>query len=83
MRKMMVLCVALAMVGCTDASFDKVTSYGSRASVKCYSGGVLIYEGTSTGKLLETQDSDGYNLRDSVTKDLVQVNGDCVVVYLD
>ncbi len=82
-KTVVLLALALSLTACTDAARDKLTSYSSPARVQCYSGGNLIYDGVSTGKLLETADSDGYNLRDNKTNDLVQVTGDCVVTYLD
>jgi hypothetical protein len=81
MKCIFVLIPLLFLVGCTDARWDKITALGDRAKITCYSGGVVIYSGESTGKLLETESSDGYNLRDSKTGGLVQVDGDCIVVY--
>ena len=42
-------------------------SVGSKAHIKCYSGGVLIYEGHSTGKVSSEENSDGYFFRDKET----------------
>lgn len=83
MKYVLIALSVLVLTGCTDAEWSKVTSLGSRAHVVCYSGGKEIYNGESTGKILESTDSDGYNFRDAKTKDLVQVTGDCVVTYLE
>ena len=66
--------------GCTDASRSSLGSYGDPAEVKCYSGGVMIYNGKSTGKVASTSQSDGWEFRDAASHRFVRVSGDCVVV---
>lgn len=52
---------------------------GSPGHITCYSGGQVIYEGDSTGKILTEEHSDGWFFMDSKTKNLVRVSGDCVI----
>ena len=74
--------LVLLMSGCTDAKFDKLTNFGGKAEVQCYSGGKLIYSGISTGKVISEQNSDGYSFRDSKDGNLKEVSGDCIIRYL-
>lgn len=69
------------MSGCTDAHFDKLTNFGGSASVKCYSGEKLIFDGVSTGKVVSEANSDGYAFRDSSDGKLKEVSGNCVIEY--
>lgn len=79
MRKGLIVVVLLAVGGCTDAQISGMGSLGSPASVKCYSGGQLIYEGRSTGKVAATSNSDGWEFRDATTGKFVRVSGACLV----
>lgn len=49
--------------GCTDAAWDDLRQYGSRAEMKCYSGSTLISHAVSTGKIMNETNSDGYRAR--------------------
>lgn len=78
--------IAFALIvlsGCSDAArsklFNRLT--GEEASVKCYSGDLLIYDGVSTGKISTEQSSDGYYFREKSSGDLVEVSGNCVIRY--
>ena len=73
----MLLCLA----GCTDACWSSVKAYGSEGRVQCYSGTKLIYDGSSTGKIASSQQSDGYKFMDAKTNRLVEVSGNCVISY--
>lgn len=82
MRYLSLILVALTTffgVGCTNAEMSAWSALGDPGSVTCYSGGVVIYEGTSTGKILTESQSDGWYLQDSATGRLVRVSGDCVI----
>lgn len=69
--------------GCSDAARSKLSNRltGEEASVKCYSGDLLIYDGVSTGKISTEQSSDGYYFREKSSGDLVEVSGNCVIRY--
>ena len=48
---------------CTDAEWDKYARLGDSAEVMCFSGGVQIFHATSTGKVSNEVNSDGYFAR--------------------
>ena len=79
MRKLTLLAVLVVLVSCTDAGMAKVTSLGNKAHVTCWSGSVKIYEGRSTGKVANEDNSDGYFFVDSIGP--VGVSGNCVIRY--
>lgn len=69
----------LCLTGCSPAPVVKDGS--DAASVKCYSGGVLFYEGESTG--LVYQYNTGFIVFDDVaTGRSRSVRGDCLVTSL-
>lgn len=70
--------LAVVIAGCTDAQWSKVTQLGGAQVIRCYSGGQLIYEGESTGKVMNERDSDGYYWEDSKTHRVVEVSADCI-----
>jgi hypothetical protein len=73
------LTVALVLGGCTNADIAQLTALGSPASITCYSGGKIIYQGMSTGKIATEQQSDGWYFEDASTHELVRVSGQCVI----
>lgn len=83
MGKKMLFC-GLVLIGfsvaCTDTYLAGLASFGSEGHVQCYSGGKLIYEGDSTGKLQTVSQSDGWEFRDKKTCKFVRVSGDCVII---
>ncbi len=81
--KALFLIGCLALVGCTDAGFGRLTSLGSSATIVCSSGGVTIFEGKSTGKVISEENSDGYYFRDASNGKMTEVSGACVIVYID
>jgi hypothetical protein len=86
MKKTIVSIFALSSLvvfagGCTDASRGKITAIGSPAHIVCYSGGKVIYDGHSTGKILSEKDSDGYFFKSRETGDFQEVSGQCIITY--
>lgn len=80
MKKMILVGLSIAVLsGCTDAKMGKFTALGNSGEVTCYSGGQVIYQGTSTGKIEPEVQSDGWVFVDAQTKKLIRVSGDCVV----
>lgn len=69
----------LLLVGCTDASMSSFTAFGSKFQVQCYSGGTLIMQTISSGKVANSTQSDGYEFQDEKTGKFVRVNADCIV----
>lgn len=73
--------IALLLVGCTDAGMGKFTALGNKATVMCWSGDTVIFNGRSTGKVRTEENSDGYFFVDSASKQTVEVSGNCVIKY--
>ena len=69
----------LAFIACTDTERASWKAVGEPGHVTCYSGGQVIYDGDSTGKIESEQRSDGWLFMDAKTQRLVRVSGDCVV----
>lgn len=69
----------LTLTGCTDANMKQWTTLGSSGHITCYSGGKVIYDGYSTGKIASELQSDGWFFQDMKTGKLIRVSGDCLV----
>lgn len=52
MKKVLLVLFTLGFIGCTDAEIGLVRSIGDSAKVICYSGGKVVFEDSSTGKVL-------------------------------
>ena len=72
---------ALFMTNCTDATVGKFFSMGGSAHVECYSGGLKIYDGYSTGKVKSEENSDGYFFKEKDTGKFKEVSGNCIITY--
>jgi hypothetical protein len=75
------LVMGLIFGGCTDRDMAKLQAYGGSGHITCYSGTKLIFEGDSTGKISSEENSDGYSFVDRKTNKLVEMSGNCVIVY--
>jgi hypothetical protein len=69
----------IIIAGCTDAEVAQWGSLGSSGHITCYSGGAVIYDGQSSGKIFSESSSDGWYFNDAKTNRLVRVSGDCVI----
>lgn len=76
-----IIVFAIALAGCTDARWAKVGGYGDPARVTCYSGGVRVFDDFSTGKVSSEGDSDGYYFKSASTGKLIEMSGDCRLIY--
>ena len=82
MKSIVIISVMAAisiMAGCTDVARSRIGSFGDPAHIRCYSGGMLFYEGNSTGKVSATKGSDGWEFKDAETGKFVRVSGSCLV----
>jgi hypothetical protein len=79
LKKGLLILSTLFITNCTNADFVQLTSYGSPGHIVCYSGGKVIYDGYSTGKIATEQQSDGWYFEDAKTRKLVRVSGDCLI----
>lgn len=73
-----IACVLLT-AGCTDADMANLGSYGSKATITCYSGGVSIYKDESSGKVSIGEGGSGVYYKSSKTGRFVHTYADCIV----
>ena len=71
-----------AFASCTDAQRAKVGGLGDEFKVEMYSGGKLVRTWTSTGKVSNEKNTDGYYFKDKDTGKLIEVSGDVVITKL-
>lgn len=76
-----VLAAASLVSACTDASKAKFGALGDSARVICHSGGKVIFDDFSTGKVQNEESSDGYYFVARSTNRLVQTSGECNLDY--
>jgi uncharacterized protein YceK len=82
MNKILIaLAICVLLAGCTDAERASLTAYGENASIKCYSGGQIIHDDISTGKVVQI-DGDGITYQSKNTKQYVRAYADCIVTTL-
>ena len=82
MKKIIAIAIAtLALTACTDAELATYAAYGDNASVKCYSGGKIIHDDVSTGKVVQL-DGDGITYKSKNTGEYVRAYADCIVTTL-
>lgn len=79
MRNILALSVILAVAGCTDAGMAHFSQLGDQAKVECFSGGQVIYSGTSTGKIESNAQEDGLYFKEKESGKFVRLYADCVV----
>lgn len=82
MRLFLVMVLVLT-TGCTDAAMSRSASLGSKFKITIYSGGQIVREFTSTGKVLTEENSDGWYFKNSVNNKLVMLSGDVVIEQID
>lgn len=79
MKKLVIaITAALALSGCTDAEREALFAYGDEAEITCYSGGKVIFNDTSTGKVVQL-DGDGITFRSKSSRGYVRAYADCIV----
>ena len=81
MKVFVVTILAISILGCTDATISRIGAFGDSAHVQCFSGEKLIYDGRSTGRVSNSENSDGYYFRDASDGVLREVSGNCIVSY--
>lgn len=79
MNKIFAIVIAASVIGCTNATIAQFKAFGDSGDIVCYSGGVKIYEGRSTGKIRTEQGSDGWYFEEKGSDDLIRVGGDCLI----
>jgi hypothetical protein len=69
----------MLLIACSDTEIAQLTAIGEPGHITCYSGGQVIFEGDSTGKIATEEQSDGWKFMDAATGRLVRVSGDCLI----
>jgi hypothetical protein len=82
MKTLFSLAVGLVVAGCTDADMAHFSQLGDESEVQCFSGGQVIYSGTSTGKIQSDQSEDGLYFMEKESGKFVRLYADCVVKAL-
>lgn len=77
-KVLLAMALGLALTSCTDAKRASMFNYGETAYIKCYSGGQVIFEDQSTGKVLQL-DGDGITYKSAKTNKYVRAFADCIV----
>lgn len=88
MKKVIILLASIGLIftstACSSAQItlkrNAADVSGANALVRCFSGGVLVYESETDGKVLSEMESDGYVF---VSSDgvLTEVSGSCIIEY--
>jgi hypothetical protein len=76
-----VIITAVLCSGCTDAMMGKFKSLGNSARVRCWSGGQLIVDTVSSGKISSEANSNGYYFVEKSSGDVIEVDADCIFRY--
>ncbi len=71
-----VLLSVVVISGCSNATWSGVKAWGKEHHIKQFSGGVLIGEWLSTGKIENEEHSDGYYFEDDATRTMISISGD-------
>ena len=77
--KLLLLVACCLLTGCTDTFKASMGAYGNPGRITCYSGGIVIYDGRSTGRIETVANSDGWEFKDAATGHFIRVSGPCVI----
>ena len=75
----MIITLFTLLLACSDTELAQFEAIGEPGHITCYSGGGIIFEGDSTGKIATEEGSDGWKFMDAASERLVRVSGDCVI----
>lgn len=83
MKKILLIAAGLfSLSACSDAQQAKWSALGTPARVTCYSGGKIVFDDMSTGKVLSEEGSDGYYFESRTTHRLIELQGDCIIDHM-
>lgn len=77
-----ILAMLACTIGCSNAERAQFGGMGSNFRVTLYSGGEVVKEWESIGKVQTESQSDGWFFMDAKTNKLVRVSGDVAVEQL-
>lgn len=81
MKWMVLVAMLMTVTGCSDAERATFGVFGVGSTVTCYSGGVKVYEGESTGKVRVR--NSGYAFTSKATGQDIRTNADCVIATIE
>lgn len=75
------LTLIVGLAACSNADMAQLGAVGKPADIVCYSGGKVILQDRSTGKIASEDRSDGwyYQSAKAFPGKLVRVSGQCIV----
>ena len=71
--------LALNATGCSRANYAAASAWGRNHHVQLYSGGKLIGEWETTGKIENEEHSNGYYFQDEKTGKMVMIDGQVII----
>lgn len=79
MRNMLfVAALCIFAAGCTDAERASWGALGNEGAIKCYSGGEVVFDSQSTGKIIQGKDG-GLLFREKSSGKYIRAYADCIV----
>lgn len=84
MKKLILIIVVLfSITSCTDAQQAKLGGYGDRFKVEILNcDGSVTHSWISSGKVSNSESSDGYYFNDEKTGNLIEVSGSIIITKL-
>ena len=79
MRYILGVILAMVLGGCSDAERGKFQAIGQSGHIQCWSGGTVIYDGESTGKIMSEEQTDGWFFVEKGSNKLIRVSGACII----
>lgn len=78
-KLLLTLIICSTLSACSDANMAGMSAWGKKHHIKLYSGGKVVEEWVSSGKIENEANSDGYYFKDDKTGKMVSVTGDVVI----
>ena len=82
MKNILFLAAILTVAGCTDATMAHFSQFGDEAHIQCFSGGQVVYDGISTGKVAASETGAGVFFKEKASGKFVRLYADCIVKSL-
>lgn len=84
MKKLLLGAILLfSVLSCTDAKRAKLGAFGDRFKVEVVNcDGTITHSWISTGKVSNSETSDGYYFNDEKTGTLIEVSGNVIITKL-
>jgi hypothetical protein len=84
MKKIFIIAILfISLNSCTDAQKAKIGAFGDTFKVELINcDGTITYHWISTGKVSNSESSDGYYFNDSKTGTLIEVSGNVIITRL-